>query len=137
MSESLVFLSESLIFSQKTSDSLRKPINEFQALQFLLTFQLNGYSVRKTVHKLYIKCCLFSLVKCGHRGQIRIVYTILQSVRDKIVMPRHRSMKAACRLFLCVHSDFFTSLYSILSMEQSFWFKDLKTLKKLQRNIFL
>ena len=32
MSESLVFLSESLIFGQKTSDSLVKPMSEFPAL---------------------------------------------------------------------------------------------------------
>ena len=45
MSEPLVFLSESLIFSQKTSNLLRKPMSEFPVLPFCAKNHLNFFKI--------------------------------------------------------------------------------------------
>ena len=57
LSESLVLLSELLIrsfFSQKTSDSLRKPISEFPALFQIHRLPLNEFSYPWTVRGLVV-----------------------------------------------------------------------------------
>ena len=53
MSESLIFLSESLIFGQKTSNSLGNQMSEFSALSIASSVKFSN-SVQGVKYKIYV-----------------------------------------------------------------------------------